>query len=119
MNAMRSLAVTTCMTALVCGCSHHVAGKWSLANVDPTAATRDFEYTSLTLQKDGSFYGEAPSGTAKSQSGTYVYGDGVLDLKAHNGERDTYDVKRLTSRKMCLEQFWNGQKVRAEFVRKE
>jgi hypothetical protein len=119
MFTIRCLAAATCLTLLATGCSGKVAGKWSLSTVEPTAATRDMEYTSLTLQEDGTFYAEAINGTVKSQSGTYSYDNKVLDLVAHNGERETFDVRRLTSRKMCVEQFWRGQKLKAEFVRKE
>ncbi len=100
------------------GCTS-VVGKWSLSNVDPTAARRDFEYSSLTLQKDGSYYGEVQTPTPKTQSGTYEYRAGVLDLVAQNGERDTYDAKMLGANKLHLEKFWKGQKVKADFVRKE
>jgi len=109
-----------CLVGLGSGCANRIPGKWSLANVEPTAARRDFEYTSLTLQKDGTFYGEAQNGSVKSQSGTYSFHDGVLDLVAHNGERNTFDATIASGgKKLMLEQFWKGNKVKAEFIRKE
>ena len=117
MNRLHQVLVLACLASMGGGCAN-IHGKWSLANVEPTAARRDFEYTSLTLQKDGTFYGEAQNGSVKSQSGTYSFHDGILDLVAHNGERDTYDAA-IRRDKLMLEQFWKGNKVKAEFIRKE
>ncbi|MCB9854485.1 MAG: lipocalin family protein [Phycisphaerales bacterium] len=99
------------------GCS--VEGKWSLADVEPTAARRDFEFESLTLQEDGTFYAESrgPNGVETS-SGTYTFGDDTLNLEAHSGERHTYNTKFITAGRLQLQGFWNGRRVYAEFDRK-
>lgn len=102
--------------AIGCG----VQGKWSLAGVEPTAATRDFQYHSLTLQKDGTFYAEAGAGPIHTTSGTYSYEEGTLDLVEHNGVRHTYDAKiEDGGNKLSLAQFWEGQRLVALMERKE
>lgn len=110
--AMAGLALT------LTGCS--VQGKWSLADVEPTAARRDFEFESLTLQDDGTFYAESrgPNGIETS-SGTYTYDDDLLDLQAHSGERHTYNAKFITATRLQLQGFWNGRRVYADFDRTE
>jgi hypothetical protein len=88
----KSLSVGMIMgLVLLSGCG--VAGKWSLAAVDPTAARRDVEYHELTLQKDGTFYGEAKEVGIETTSGVYTYKRGVLDLTAQDGERHIYDAR--------------------------
>lgn len=104
--------------AVLAGCS--VEGKWSLAEVEPTAARRDFEFESLTLQDDGTFYAESkgPNGV-ETTSGTYTYDDNTLDLVAHSGERHTYNARFITATRLELQGFWNGRKVYADFDRTE
>lgn len=98
------------------GCS--IPGKWTLAEVDPTAATRDAEFHSLTMQKDGTFYAEAKEpGGIKTTSGTYTYEHGVLDLKAHDGERHTYDAKMLNNNDLRLATTWQGKKLKLKYDR--
>ena len=100
------------------GCS--VNGKWNLAEVEPTAAIRDFEYQSLTLQKDGTFYAEAMEGPIRTTSGTYTYEDGTLDLIAHDGARATNDGSLQESgNQLCLVEMWDGRKLKAVMERKE
>ena len=99
------------------GCG--VQGKWTLADVEPTAATRDVQYHNLTLQKDGSFYAEAKEASIDSTSGTYTYEDGVLCLKEQDGERHTYDAKLVSATDMRLESFWQGQKLKLKYKRQE
>lgn len=102
--------------AALTGCS--IPGKWTLAKVDPTAATRNAEFHSLTLQKDGSFYAEAKeAGGIKTTSGTYTYKHGVLDLVAHDGERHTYDAKMLNNNDLRLATTWQGKKLKLKYDR--
>lgn len=105
-----------CLAITGCG----IDGTWSLAEVDPTAARRDMEFHSLTLQKDGSFYAEAREvGGIRTTSGTYTFKDDVLNLTAHDGERHTYDAHLKDSgNELELERFWEGRKVKLEYKRK-
>jgi hypothetical protein len=104
------------LLVLLAGCS--VEGKWTLTEVDPTAARRDFEYESLTLQEDGTFYAESRGPTGiETSSGTYTHENGTLNLESHDGERHTYNTRFLTERHLRLQGFWNGQKVYAKFER--
>lgn len=116
-------AVAALAVLLVAGCRTHIQGKWSLAQIDPDAARRDFEFTSLTLQDDGTFYGEASSdeGT-RTTSGTYLYKvrENTLVLNTHDGRALTYDADVLRNgRELELIKFWKQQKVIARFEREE
>ena len=102
---------------LLTGCS--VKGKWHLASVEPSAATRDVQYHDLTLQNDGSFYAEADEASIGTTSGTYTYKDGVLCLNEHDGERHTYDAKLVSATDMQLETFWEGEKLKLKYKRQE
>lgn len=100
------------------GCN--VVGSWSLASVDPNAARRDVEYHSMTLQKDHSFYAESKEETGvRTTSGTYTFEKGVLDLKAHDGERHTYDARLTSNTQLRLEGFWEGRKLKMKYERQE
>jgi len=103
---------------VVTGCG--VNGKWELSTVDPTAARRDFEFQSLTLQSDGSFYAESSEAGEKirTTSGTYTYQKGTLRLVEHDGEAHSYDAVRQGD-ELVLKQHWHGQPIKAKFVRKE
>ena len=110
-------ALLPVLALVVTGCS--VEGTWSLTDVDPTAARRDFEFESMTLQDDGTFYAESRGPTGiETTSGTYTYDDDTLSLKAHSGERHTYNAKFVTARQLRLQGFWEGRKVFADFERK-
>jgi hypothetical protein len=136
---MRCIATILIPLMLTTGCA--VTGKWSLASIEPEAARRDFEFASLTLQKDGSFYAESQS-TVVSQtqvqteqgasfyaeakesgirtaSGTYTFKDGTLNLKSHGGVQVPYDATFLDANHLRLEKFWQGRKVKAKFDRIE
>ncbi len=126
------------MTVAGTGCS--VKGKWSLSSVDPEAARRDFEFGSLTLQEDGTFYGEAQTVVVehakvesttgasfesqsktpgiKTSSGTYTAENGILTLRPHNGPPIPYDYS-VSGSELKLEKFWEGQKVKTTFKRIE
>jgi hypothetical protein len=113
MQAKRLITALLPLT-LLSGCAK-MEGTWSLAEVDPTAARRDFEYESLTLQEDGTFYAEARKlGNLESVSGTWRVQDGVLSLKEHSGTRHTYTTeldpggKRLT-----LSRHWEDRNMYA------
>lgn len=114
----RTLALTMFFVPAIVGCS--VDGKWSLADVEPTAAIRDFEYQSLTLQKDGTFYAEAVDGPIQTSSGTYTFKDGTLDLINHEGTRHTFDASLADGgNKLCLARMWEGRRLKAVMERKE
>jgi hypothetical protein len=101
------------------GCS--MEGQWSLKEVTPTAAQRDFQYRTLTLQDDGSFYAEASEGEhIRTTSGTYEYDPQkkTLHLEEHDGECHTYDAEfKAAGQELQLAQFWNGGKLEARFER--
>lgn len=106
------------LAMVVTGCS--LEGKWSLAEVEPTAARRDFEFESLTLQDDGTFYAESRGANGiETSSGTYTHENNTLNLRAHSGEQHTYNTKFITATRLQLQGFWDGRKVYAEFDRKE
>lgn len=120
------------------GCS--IVGKWSMASIEPEAARRDFEFASLTLQKDGSFYAEAQSTVSQAQvqtesggsfyaeskepgvrsaSGTYVYKDNTLTLTTHAGVHVPYEAHLTSNNSLRLDKFWQGRQVKAQFKRVE
>lgn len=127
------------MLTLTAGCS--VTGKWSMASVEPEAARRDFEFASLSLQKDGtfyaesqvtvvsqtevkspggdSFYSETKEGGIRTASGTYTFEDGTLTLAPHGGPPVPYDAVLVDANRLRLEKFWQGRKVKAVFKRVE
>jgi hypothetical protein len=108
------LIVALVPLALVTGCAT-IDGKWSLAKVDPTAARSDFAFKSLTLQNDGTFYGETEDmGGARAVSGTWRLRKGVLSLKERDGEQHTYDAELLAGgRRLELVRHWEGQRMTA------
>jgi hypothetical protein len=123
------------------GCS--VVGKWQLSTIDPTAAMRDFEYHAFTLQKDGTFYGEAErtevadfsvqagEGAFRAEgqhelkgimttSGVYRYDERTLTLTPHEGKQVTYEARLIDSgNKLELEKIWKDRKVKAIFQRRD
>jgi hypothetical protein len=112
-----ALALAALLVMTGCG----INGKWSLSTVSPTAARRDFEFQSLTLQRDGTFYAEAlePGGEIGTRSGTYTYKDGTLQLVAHDGESYTYDAKLRGANDLELKRGWDGRTLEAELVRRK
>ena len=104
---------------LTTGCS--VAGKWSLTTVEPEAARRDFQYASLTLQKDGSFYAESQKEGVRTMSGTYVYKDSTLTLKPHAGQGApvAYAANMPDADHLRLEETQGGEKITTTFKRIE
>jgi hypothetical protein len=100
--------------AVFTGCA--IEGKWSLAAVEPSAARRDFQYETLTLEDDGSFYAEARERETQTTSGTYRYENGVLALREHDGEEHAYDAE-LTADKLKLKQPWQDRQLVAKFDR--
>jgi hypothetical protein len=112
-----TLVVST--IALTSGCAS-IQGKWDLATVEPTAAQRDVEFRSLRLEKDGTFFAEATEGTGiRTTSGTYSYDNGVLHLKAHDGEAQTYDAElEGTGEVLRLANFWQGRRLNLKYERR-
>jgi hypothetical protein len=105
---------------IVTGCG--ITGKWSLESVNPTADRRDFEYQSLTLQKDGTFYAESlePHQGIETTSGTYTYKNGTLALVAHDGEEHTYQAQlEDAGKKLQLVQTGRERKIKATFMRRQ
>jgi hypothetical protein len=99
------------------GCAD-IAGKWSLAEVEPTAARRDFEYEVLTLQPDGTFYAEAREIGTESTSGTYTFGGGHLSLKEHDGERQVYRARfENAGRELHLARDWEDSSLEAMMLK--
>lgn len=117
LKKIRMTLIGFCLLPCV-GCTVH--GKWSVASIDPTAARRDFDFQSLTLQEDGTFYIEANEAYGiEASSGVYSFEDGVLHLKEHDGESHTYNAE-LThgGKKLRLQEFWEGQKLIAVLERR-
>ncbi len=100
---------------LLTGCG--VQGKWSLSQVDPTAARRDFPFEVITLQRDGTFYAEAKNPPG-SVSGTYRYENNTLSLTEHDGTTYTFDATMLTANRLRLQEPWQDRELKAEFVRR-
>lgn len=96
------------------GCAQ-LEGKWSLAKVDPTAARRDFEFESLTIQKDGTFYGESRGAAdTRSISGDWTVKGGVLSLKDHDGNVYTYDSELSPDGgELTLSRHWERTRMQA------
>jgi len=86
----KCVAVLGGMVLMAAGCGD-ITGKWSLARVDPSVNRPAFELETLTLQEDGTFYGEARGhGTV---SGTYFYDDGNLVLRESAGVTHVYRAR--------------------------
>jgi len=103
---------------LLTGCA--IEGTWSLEKVNPTAARRDFDFQTFTLQNDGSYYAqslEPPAGEIATTSGTYKFKDGELTLVSQNGEKHSYDAK-LNGDQLVLERPWREGVIKATMVRK-
>lgn len=113
-NVIKAAALSALALGALTGCG--INGKWSLAQVDPTAGWRDVKYNSLALQKDGTFYAEAEGDVAKSTSGTYTFEDNTLTLCSHTGEVDAYDAT-LNGNELRLVRIWNGQKLKTTYER--
>lgn len=107
------ISLLFCVVGLT-GCS--IQGKWSLAEVEPTAARREAQYEVLTLQKDGSFYAEAKERGVQTTSGTYSFENDTLTLREHDGEQNAYPAK-LSGDELRLEHIWQGQKVEMRYER--
>lgn len=118
-RAWRNLAIAASTLVVLGGCG--IAGQWELTTVDPNAARRDVDYQTMELKKDGSFYAESKEqGAIKTTSGTYTYKDDVLSLKPHDRETRTFDAKLMDSgNKLHLEQFWENQKVKMDYQRRD
>jgi hypothetical protein len=97
------------------GCS--IEGKWNMQKIEPTAAVRDFEFTVLTLQKDGTYYAERTD-VNRTTSGTYTFNGEMLILREHGGEVLTY-VARLSPDGKTLElaRGWRDRDIEAKFGR--
>lgn len=118
MKLVRIFMLPAVLLSLTAGCS--MVGKWSLTNVEPSAARRDFQYEVLTLEKDGSFYAEAKEPTTRTTSGTYSHKDKMLTLAEHNGDKHTYEAELLESgNKLRLKEIWKDRQLVADFDRKQ
>lgn len=114
---MRRTSLLALLAGLVVLTGCGINGKWSLANVEPTAERRDFEFASFTLQKDGTFYAEKVAPRSESVSGTYTYEDRTLTLNEERGPRYTYGAD-LQGDELELEKYAEGRRVTATFERK-
>ena len=65
------------------------------------------------------FYAEAKEGEGiRTTSGTYTYQDGILNLKAHDGEVHTYPAKLVDGgRTLKLDGTWEGNKLELRYER--
>jgi hypothetical protein len=100
----------------VAGCG--ISGKWQLANVEPTAARPDFDFQTLTLEKDGTYHGDPVGESESADVGTYRYQNNVLVLTSNDGETRRYDAALKNSgNELQLQKFWMDQKVKADFRR--
>lgn len=100
------------------GCS--IEGKWNVTEVTPTAAVRDFDFSVITLQEDGTYYAERNIDGIRTTSGTFRFDGKLLLLNEHNGETLSFDA-RLSGdgRTIRLEKFWRDQKMKAVLTRKD
>lgn len=113
----RFVLAPLCLVLAAAGCS--VEGKWSVAEVDPTAARRDFPFESLTLQDDGTFYAEAKTGAGvETMSGQYSHDNKTLTLRPHDKDPIAYDTRFLTADRIELSGHWEGRKLVAEMERR-
>ena len=114
----RSLALLVPLSlVLATGCSIH--GKWALEKIKPTAGLHEFDYASLTLHKDGSFYGEALNPGVRATAGTYVYENDTLVLEPYDGPRVAYSAKFRDASHLKLEQTTESQRIEALFEKVE
>lgn len=118
MKGKRCIAALLPISLLV-GCAS-MEGKWSLSEVEPTAARRDFDFESLTIQKDGTFYAETKEmNQTESVSGTWTLSDGVLSLKEQDGELHTFDAELESGgRRLLLVRHWDGRRMTAVFQKR-
>lgn len=109
--------IVTGLAAVLCGCTVH--GKWNMKEIQPTAAVRDFDFSVITLQEDGTYYAERNDGGIRTTSGTYRFDGRLLVLDEHNGETLTFDASLSgDGRRLVVQKFWRDQKVKAVFARK-
>jgi len=109
------------LVPVLAGCSS-VVGQWSLKEVEPTAAQRDVQYRTLTLQKNGTFYAEANEGEIKTVSGTYDYNakTDTITFREHDREQNTYDAQlKDGGQELQLLSFWEGRKLKAIYEKEE
>ena len=103
------------LIALLSGCSVH--GKWNLTQ--SAVGTRDAEFRSLWLEKDGTYYAESVStDRVEPAAGTYSYENGVLSLLSSDGERHSYDADFENSGKeLKLKGFAEGKTLELKYRR--
>lgn len=118
-RTLHRLGISTLALALlapIVGGCNSVVGQWSLKEVVPTAAQRDVQYRTLTLQKNGTFYAEADEGDIKTVSGTYDYNSKTktITFREHDREQNTYDAQLHDGgNELQLLSFWEGRKMKA------
>jgi hypothetical protein len=116
---MRRLFVLLIPLTLVLATGCSIQGKWTLEKIEPTAGLHEFDYASLTLQKDGSFYGEALNPGVRATAGTYVYKNDTLVLEPYDGPRVAYAAKFRDANHLKLEQTTENERIEALFQRAE
>ena len=116
---MRRLLTLLIPAGLVFATGCTVTGKWTLEKIKPTAGLHEFDYASLTLQKDGSFYGEALNPGVRATAGTYTYRDGTLVLEPYDGPRVAYAAQQPDNNHLKLEQTTESERIEAKFKRVE
>ena len=101
------------------GCS--AQGKWSLAEVDPSAFRAQFSPHVLTLQKDGTYYAERPTGV--TETGHWEWNGpitgGLLVLGGRAGESESYNASMPDNDTLILKTDIYGEPATARFKRKQ
>ena len=116
---MRRLLVLLLPAGLVLATGCTITGKWTLEKIKPEAGLHEFDYASLTFQKDGSFYGEALNPGVRATAGTYVYKDGTLILDPYDGPRLAYAAKVTDPRHLHMDETTPSEHIQTVFRRVE
>jgi hypothetical protein len=117
----QQLKLTTLGTALalllLAGCA--ATGKWSLQEIDPSAARADFEPHTLTLQPDQTYYADT---NQQVTTGVWRWEgpmtDGMLILDERNGQAKSYTAAMPNNNVLKLKTEQQGRAVEARFDRK-
>ena len=104
---------------VLAGCT--APGKWSLAEVDPSAFRAQFSPHVLTLQKDGTYYAERPTGG--TETGHWEWNGpitgGLLVLGGRSGESESYNASMPDNDTLILKTDIAGEPATARFKRKQ
>ena len=94
-------------------------GKWSLQEIDPSAARADFQPHTLTLQPDKTYYADT---NQQVTTGVWCWEgpktNGMLILDERNGQAKSYTASMPNNNALDLETDLQGHAVKARFDRK-